>query len=72
MTLLSSTTESEHIQLVDQVLEYLEKAGLRGRKENAIFMSSVTYLGDKINVESLHPLLYEVKALQDALTPANV
>ena len=31
--LLSSATESEHIQLVDQVLERLEKAGLHAKKE---------------------------------------
>ena len=29
--LLSSATESEHMQLVDQVLEPLQKAGLRAR-----------------------------------------
>jgi len=32
--LLSSATESEHLQLIDQVLNHLEKTGFRARKEN--------------------------------------
>ena len=36
--LLSSATESEHMQLVDQVLECLQKAGLHARKEKCQFL----------------------------------
>ena len=71
--LLSSATESEHIQLVDQVLERLEKAGLRARKEKCqIFMSSVIYLGHKIDGEGLHPLPDKVKAIQEAPPPTTI
>ena len=41
----SSPTESDHLQLLDQVLDCLEKAGLRTRKEKyQIFVPSVTYI----------------------------
>ena len=68
--LLSSATESEHIQLVDQVLERLEKTGLRARKEKCqFFVSSVTYLGHKIDGEGLHPL---PEAIQEAPPPTTI
>ena len=71
--LLSSATESEHLQLIDQVLGCLEKAGLRARKEKCqFFVPSVTYLGHKIDAEGLHPLLDKVQAIQEAPTPTNV
>ena len=71
--LLSSATESEHIQLVDQVLERLEKAGLHARKEKCqFFVSSVTYLSHKIDGEGLHPLPDKVKAIQEVPPPTNI
>ena len=71
--LLSSATESEHMQLVDQVLERLQKAGLHARKEKCqFFVSSVTYLGHKIDAEGLHPLADKVTAIQEAPPPTNV
>jgi len=71
--LLSSATESENLQLIDQVLNRLEKAGLRARKEKCqFFVPSVTYLGHKIDAEGLHPLLDKVQAIQEAPPPTNV
>ena len=35
--LLSSATESDHLKLIDQMLERLEKAGLRARKDKCQF-----------------------------------
>ena len=71
--LLSSATESEHIQLVDQVLERLEKAGFCARKEKyQFFVSSITYLGHKIDGEGLHPLPDKVKATQEAPPPTTI
>lgn len=35
-------------------------------KKMPIFMSSVAYLGHKINAEGLHPLSDKVEAIQDA------
>ena len=54
---LSSATESNHLNLIDQALERLQKAGLRARKDKCqFFVLSVTYLGHKIDTEGLHPL----------------
>ena len=71
--LLSSPTESHHLQLLDQVIDRLEKAGLRARKEKCqFFVSSVTYLGHKIDAEGLHLLPDKVQAIQEAPSPTNV
>ena len=64
---LSSANKSDHVKLLDQVLDWLEKAGLRARKEKCeFFASSVTYLGHKIDSEGLHPLPDKVEAVQKA------
>ena len=71
--LLSSPTESDHLQLLDQVLDRLDKAGLRARKEKCqFFVPSVSYLGHKIDGEGLHPLPDKVQAIQEAPSPTNV
>ena len=71
--LLSSATESEHLELIDEVLDRLEKAGLRARKEKCqFFVSSVTYLGHKIDAEGLHPLPDKVQAIKEAPPPTNI
>ena len=71
--LLSSTTESDHLKLVDQVLDRLEKVGLRARKGKCqFFVPSITYLGHKIDAKGLHPLSDKIKAIQDAPSPTNV
>ena len=51
--LLSSPTESDYLQLLDQVLYWLEKAGLRGRKEKCQFVCYLLhlYLCHKIDAE---------------------
>ena len=70
--LLSSPTEADHLQLLDQVLDHLDKAGLRARKEKCHFVPSVSYLDHKINGEGLHPLPDKVQAIQEAPSPTNV
>ena len=71
--LLSSATESDHLQLIDQVLDRLEKVGLRARKNKCqFFVPSVTYLGHRIDAEGLHPLPDKVQAIQEAPPPTNV
>ena len=64
---LYSTTESDHLQLLDQVLDCLEKAGFRARKEKCqFFVPSLTYLGHKIDAAGLHPLFDKVQVIQKA------
>ena len=63
--LLSSSNKSDHVKLLDQVLDQLEKAGLRARKEKyEFFTSSVTYLRHKIDGDSLNPLPDKSKLLR--------
>ena len=55
------------------MLDRLEKAGLRARKEKCqFFVSSVTYLGHKIDAEGLHPFPDKLQAIQEAPSPTNV
>ena len=55
------------------MLDRLEKAGLRARKEKCqFFVPSVSYLGHKIDAEGLHPLPDKVQAIQEAPSPTNV
>ena len=42
--LLSSPTESDHLQLLDQVLDRLEKAGLRVRKEKCQLLCHLLHI----------------------------
>ena len=71
--LLSSANTSDHLKLIDQVLDRLEKTGLRARKEKCeFFADSVAYLGHKIDSEGLHPLPDKVEAIQNARVPTNV
>ena len=41
---LYSTTESDHLQLLDQVLDCLEKAGFRARKEKCQFLCHLLHI----------------------------
>ena len=42
--LLSSATESDHLQLIDQVLDHLEKVGLQARKDKCQFFCTICNL----------------------------
>ena len=71
--ILSSPTESDQLQLLDQVLDQLDKAGLRARKEKYQFIvPSVSYLVHKIDGEGLDSLPDKVQAIQEAPSPTNV
>ena len=70
--LLSSPTESDHLQLFDQVLDCLEKAGLRARNIRFLCHLLHTYLGHKIDAAGLHLLPDKVQTIQEAPSPTNV
>ena len=66
--LAASTLEEEHLKLLDAILSQIQAAGLRLRKSKFTFgVSSVTYLGHKIDAEGLHPVPEKVQAVHDAL-----
>ena len=71
--LITGTTEADHLLALEQVLDRLEKAGLRIKKKKCKFMSpSVSYLGYKIDAEEIHPLEDKVRAVKDAPQPKSV
>ena len=71
--LITGATEADHLLALEQVLDRLEKAGLRIKKKKCRFMSpSVSYLGYKIDAEGIHPLEDKVHAVKDAPQPKSV
>ena len=71
--ILAASTSEEHVKLLDAILSRIQAAGLRLRKSKCTFgVSSVTYLGHKIDAEGLHPVPEKVQAVQDAPSPTDV
>ena len=55
--LISGESESAHLEVLEEVLKRLSKSGLRAKKQKCKFMvTSVDYLGYRIDAEGLHPL----------------
>ena len=71
--LITGPTDEAHLQALHQVLDRLEKAGLRLKKSKCILMaSSVEYLGHRIDQHGLHPSSEKIRAVQEAPEPKNV
>ena len=70
--LVTGKTETEHIRNLEEVLNCLEKAVLRLKKQKCSFMlPSVDYLGHTISSEGLQPTREKIRAITDAPTLAN-
>ena len=71
--LISGTTEEQHLETLDTVLNRLNGAGLRVKKSKCEFMKpSVSYLGHQIDAQGLHPRQGKVRAIREAPTPTSV
>ena len=71
--LVSGATADEHLKRLEEVLSRLEKAGLCLQKSKCHFMvSSVTFLGHKVDKDGLHPLPDKISAVLSAPTPRNL
>ncbi|XP_063052002.1 uncharacterized protein K02A2.6-like [Engraulis encrasicolus] len=71
--LCTGPNEQEHLRTVQEVLQRLEKSGLRLKRSKCEFMGKeVTFLGHKINASGLHPLTEKVEAIAEAPEPQNV
>ena len=71
--LVAGDSKEEHLMLLGEVLDRLERAGLRARKDKCQFMvPEVSYLGHRIDASGLHPLEDKVKAILEAPSPRNV
>ena len=70
--LVSGTSEEDHLKTLEIVLQRLLSAGLSVKKEKCQFrVSSIYYLGHKIDSEGLHLLPDKIDAIQRAATPQS-
>ena len=70
---MTGTSEAEHLDTMDQVLNHLKTAGLRLKQRKCAFMlESVNYLGHKISQKGLQPTEEKVRAITEASPPTNV
>ena len=71
--LVTGKSEAAHIHNLTTVLERLESAGIRLKREKCAFMlPELEYLGHSISARGLHSLASKVRAIADAPTPSNV
>ena len=71
--LVTGSSNEEHLKALEQVLERLQKFGLRIRKDKCTFLApSVIYLGHKIDSEGIHPVEDKINAFVDVPRPHNV
>ena len=71
--LITGKDEEKHLATLEKVLDRLETAGLRlQRKKCHYLMSSVQYLGHRIDAHGLHPTEEKLRAIKEAPEPNNV
>ena len=71
--LVSGKTEKAHLEVLEQVLDRLEEAGLRLNRGKCVFMTdSVAYLGHIVDAQGLHPDPDKVRAVVEAPQPRCV
>ena len=71
--LITGHTNQEHLDHLHEVLQRLEKGGMKLKKSKCVFMmKSVVYLGHKIESCGISPVEEKVKAVHQAPDPTNV
>ena len=71
--LIAGNTSNEHRSSLNEVLTRLEKAGIRLKRSECIFLApEVTYLGHRINKDGIQPAHEKIKAIQDSPRPTNI
>ena len=71
--LVTGTTEEEHLANLAQILQRLQSAGMRLKREKCAFLlKSITSLGHVISEEGLHTAESKVKAVVEAADPRNI
>ena len=71
--LVTESTEEEHLRTLEEVLDRLEKAGARLKREKCRFMlPMMEYLGHQISADGLQPTDAKIKALKQAPIPRNI
>uniref|UniRef100_A0A5S6QHL3 Reverse transcriptase domain-containing protein n=1 Tax=Trichuris muris TaxID=70415 RepID=A0A5S6QHL3_TRIMR len=70
--LIMGRSEAEHRERVKAVLERLDKAGVRLKRDKCFFgVDEVEYLGFRIDKQGLHPTAEKVEAIQKAPNPRS-
>ena len=70
--LVTGSTEEEHLQNVDKVLQRLQQYGIRAERAKCVYMGdSVEYLGHRIDATGLHTTTHKVEAISQAPQPRN-
>ena len=71
--IISGKTPEEHLHNLNEVLQRLESAGLRLKKEKCSFCCpEVDYLGHTISAEGLTPSPSKIRAITEVSQPGNV
>ena len=71
--LVAGRTEQEHLTHLAQVLERLDSAGMKLKKEKCAFcLPQVEYLGHIISEEGLRPSASKVRAIKEAPVPSSL
>ena len=71
--LVAGRTEQKHLKNLTQVLEWLNSAGMKLKKEKCAFcLPQVEYLGHVISEEGLRPSSSKIKAMMDAPEPLTL
>ena len=71
--LVTGKDGASHLKSLEEVLKRLLEAGLRVKKGKCLFLvSSVEFLGHKIDSAGLHPLSDKLEAIEAAPTPSTV
>ena len=71
--LVTGESEEAHLHNLEGVLERLETAGIRLKREKCAFMlARVDYLGHSILAEGIQPVREKVRAILDAPQPQNI
>ena len=69
--LLTGSSEEEHLSTLQSILQRLESASLKLRRDKCEFLT-ITYLGHRIDSEGLHPLPDKMDAILNAPAPTSV
>ena len=71
--LVTGKDEASHLKSLEEVLKQLLEAGLRVKKGKCLFLvSSVEFLGHKIDSAGLHPFSDKLEAIEAAPTSSMV
>ena len=71
--LITGSTEEEHIENLELVLQRLQQYGIQAKRAKCAFLEeSVEYLGHRIDATGLHTTTHKVEAISQAPQPENV